>query len=329
MNLFGKLRTNLLVLAAIVASLVAPAVAAQISRLSGDGWHTWSIDAVESVPEMCCYSWKRGRTGGQGCDLDSGRGGFSTSSDRVGGDVRLFVRTEDGAVTDIRALSASCPVTMSPPVNDLGQLPNAESVAWLADVVESGDEFASEAIMAISVHGGGEAREWLIDKARSAGDDDIREDAIFWMAQVRVEDTNRELKRFIYDDSDPDIREHAAFAYSQSDAGDIADVLIRQGERDADPDVRSQAWFWLAQSESPESERAIARAVREDDDADVREEAVFALSQLPDDRAVKALAAILEDGDLDLEVREQALFWLAQSETDEAFDYIDNILSDN
>jgi HEAT repeat protein len=329
MNVFGGLRTNRCMLAAIAASFLAPTAAAQIPQLSGDGWHTWSIEPVESVPEMCCYSWKRGRTAGQGCDLDSGRGGFSTSTDRVGGDVQLFVRLEGGAVADIRALSASCPVTTSSPVNDLGQLSNAQSVAWLSNVVESGDEFASEAVMAISVHRGGKARDWLADKARTAGDQDIREEAIFWMAQVRVEDTNRELKRFIYDDGDPDIRKHAAFSYSQSDADDIADVLIRQGERDEDPDVRSQAWFWLAQSEAAESERAIGKAVREDEDADVREEAVFALSQLPGDRSVKALADILENSDLDLEVREQALFWLAQSESDEAFEYIDSILTDN
>ena len=329
MNLFAKLNINVLALAVVAASLLAAPVAAQIPQLPGDGWHTWSIEAVESAPEMCCYSWKRGRANSLGCDLDSSRGGFSTSSEAVGGDVQLFVRIEDGDVADIRTLSASCPVTTSSAINDLGQLANPDSVAWLANVVESDDDLMSEGIMAISVHRGDQAKDWLVDKAQSADDNDIREDAIFWMAQVRVEDSSRELKRFIYEDNDPDIREHAAFSYSQSNADDIADVLIRQGERDDDPDVRSQAWFWLAQSESPESENAIGNAVREDKDEDVRQEAVFALSQLPDGRAVQALAGILEDSDLDLEVREQALFWLAQTDTDEAFEYIDNILSEN
>lgn len=329
MSLLSKSQIKRLTAIAVACSLFATPATAQITGLSDDGWHTWSIEAVESVPEMCCYSWKRDRASGEGCDLDNSRGGFSTRSDQVGGDIRLFVRMNGGAVADVRALSASCPVTTSSPIHDLGQLPNAESVAWLTNVVATDSDLVSEGIVAIAVHRGNEAKAWLVDKAQSAGDIDIREDAIFWMAQVRVEDTNAELKRLIYDDNDADIREHAAFAYSQSDADDIAAVLIRQGKRDDDPDVRSQAWFWLAQSESPESEDAIGNAVREDKDEDVREEAVFALSQLPDDRAVQALAGILEDNNLDLEVREQALFWLAQTDTDEAFEYIDNILSEN
>ena len=328
MNLFAGLKSNLIALFALAAVLLAPPVAAQLSALTEDGWHTWAVEAVESVPELCCYQRHSSRFVGGGCDLDRRRG-FSTSSDRVGGDVQLYVRMEDGTVADLRALSASCPVTTETPITDLGRLPNDESVNWLTALASSGTDLVSEATVAIAVHAEPEARNWLLETARSGNDTDAREDAIFWMAQVRLQDSERELKRFIHDDDDPEIREHAAFSYAQSGADDIAEVLIRQGRNDEDADVRSQAWFWLAQTEAPESETAIARAMLEDDDDDVREEAVFALSQLPDDRAVAALASILENRDLDMDIREQALFWLAQVESDEALEYIDNILSDN
>jgi len=315
----------------IIVGLTSLTAKAQIAGMTDDGWHTWRVSAVNAAPEMCCFAWNRGTATRQGCDLDSRSGGFSTSSNviDVSKDIQVFVRLDDGDVAEIRALSASCPVTSDNPIVDLGPLANAESVAWLSSHIEPGGDLAGDAIAAVSVHEGEEAVELLIKTAESRDDQDNREDAIFWLAQVRVEETSAELKKFIFDDRDPDIREHAAFSYAQSDAEDAADVLIRQGRTDEDPEVRSQAWFWLAQTGADQSEAAIRRAMHDDDDEDVREEAVFALSQLPDDRAVNALAEILEDESLDMEVREQALFWLAQTESDEAFEYIDRILTSN
>ena len=315
----------------IIVSLTSLPAKAQITGLTDDGWHTWQVTAVTSAPEMCCFAWDRGTATRQGCDLDSHSGGFSTSSNviDVSKDVQVFVRLDDGDVAEIRALSASCPVTSDNAIVDLGPVASADSVAWLGNYIEPGGDLTGDAIAAISVHAGDEAVELLLKTAESRDDQDNREDAIFWMAQVRVEETSAELKKFIFDDRDSDIREHAAFSYAQSEAKDVADVLIRQGRTDKDPDVRSQAWFWLAQTGAGESEAAIRKAMRDDNDADVREEAVFALSQLPDDRAVEALADILEDSSLDMEVREQALFWLAQTESDEAFAYIDRILTSN
>jgi hypothetical protein len=329
MNLFSSITSHVTGSTLLVFALVTSPVAAQVAGLTNDGWHTWRVEAVESAPELCCYDWRGGRPANPGCDLDSRRGGYGSSSDATGGDVQLYVRMEDGAVVDIRALSASCPVTSTSPIIDLGQLDNAESVAWLENQIVAGSDLSSDAIAAVSVHEGDEAVRLLTDRARNAADEDIREESIFWMAQVRVSETADVLKDFIFDDDNADIREHAAFSYSQSNADDVAEVLIRQGRRDADPDVRTQAWFWLAQTEAVEAEDVILRAIREDADDDVREDAVFALSQLPEDRAVAALGQVLEDTDLDRDIREQALFWLVQSDTDEAFEYLDEILSAN
>jgi hypothetical protein len=329
MNLFRTVTSNIAGSTLLVFALVTSPVAAQIAGLTNDGWHSWQIAAVESAPEMCCFTWRSGRAMDAGCDLDSRRGGYGSSSDETGGDIQLYVRIDGGEVTDIRALSASCPVTSSSPIIDLGQIDNGASVAWLADHIVPGSDITGDAIAAVSVHDGREAVELLTDHARNANDEDIREDAIFWMAQARVDETAPVLRDILFDDDDADIREHAAFSYSQSGADDVTDVLIRQGRQDPDPDVRSQAWFWLAETGSGEAEDVIMRAIRDDADEDVREDAVFALSQLPEDRAVNALGRVLEDRRLDREVREQALFWLAQSDSDEAYEYLDAILSAN
>ena len=331
MNLFDDLRAHLLVLAAVIlGAAVTPPVQAQIRAMKGDGWHTWRVPAVASAPEMCCYSWSSGTVTRRGCNLDSRHGGFSTSADgeQPGNELQMYAKLDDGEIAELRALSSSCSVTSREVITDLGPVTTAESLDWLEPLVEPDGDFATEALAAVAVHQGERAGDILLNTAN--GDDESnREDAVFWMAQVRFQTMGDVVREFVFDDPDPDMREHAAFAYSQSTASDIAEVLIRQGRSDVDGEVRTHAWFWLAQSEAPESEQEILRAIRRDDDEDVREDAVFALSQLPGDRSVKALAQVLEDRSLDLEIREQALFWLAQDGSDEAFEYIDGILTRN
>lgn len=321
----------LFVLLIIVAAMRSETAHAEIDGLGEDGWHTWQVRAVDAAPEMCCFSWRRGSVTKKQCDLDGTNGGFSSSDDSLasGDDVQIFALMKAGVAMKIRLFSSTCPVSANSPIIDLGPIETDDSVEWLQRRISGGADIRSNAIAAIAVHEGREARDALVDLARPGNDEDDREDAIFWIGLVRIDELGAELKRFVSDDNSPDIREHAAFSYSQSRATDVAEVLIQQGRNDGDPGVRSQAWFWLAQTEAAESEAAIRRALLDDTDEGVREEAVFALSQLPEDRAIKALATVLEDRQLGMDIREKALFWLAQTESEEAFEYIDQLLSDN
>lgn len=319
-----------IVLIAIAAGLHSEIVRADITGLGSDGWQTWRVEAVENAPEMCCFSWSSGAASRRQCDLDRRHGGFGSSEENPAANstVQIYVLMKGGDIAKIRALSASCPVVAGSRINDLGPINADDSADWLRQFVGS-EEFGSQAIAAIAVHEGSMARSMLVDAAKPGNNLELREDAIFWMAQARLEETADDMKHYVFADESAAIRKHAAFSYSQSKAADVADTLIRQGRDDRMPDVRSQAWFWLAQTESVEAEAAIRHALLNDADEGVRDEAVFALSQLPERRAVNALAAILEDRSLEMEIREQALFWLAQTESDEAFEYIDRLLSDN
>ncbi len=314
----------------LIAGLDSEKVFAEINGLGEDGWHTWQVEAVETAPDMCCFSWRSGSVTKKQCNLDGRRGGFSSSDESASaGNIQVFAFVTSGEATKIRVFDSSCPVVANSAITDLGPIEADDSVEWLEKFIANGNAPGSDAIIAIAVHDGRKARDVLIETAQPGNPRDHREEALFWMGQVRLGETRSELKNYIFNDASADIRAHAAFSYSQSKADDIADVLIQQGKTDETADVRSQAWFWLAQTEADESEEVIHNALLHDKDGDVREEAVFALSQLPEDRAIKALARILEDRQIDMDLREQALFWLAQTESEEAFEYIDRLLSEN
>ena len=309
----------------------ATGLAANLPQADSDGWYSWRVDVVDAAPELCCFSWNAGIATKKSCNLDGRHGGFDTTDEHPfpADEVQIYALMKSGAATKIRVLSSQCPVTTKSEITHLGSVPVDDSVGWLQEKVSPHSAISAEAIPAVALHAGDRARDFLVATARSDSSEDNREDAIFWMAQVRIDETAGELKKIILDDRSADIREHAAFSYSQSSASDRAAVLIQQGKADPDSDVRSQAWFWLAQIEAPESEAEIRKAIENDRDADVREQAVFALSQLPEDRAVKALADLLEDRDRNIEIRERALFWLAQTESDAAYEYVERLLTGN
>jgi HEAT repeat protein len=263
------------------------------------------------------------------CDLDKRTGSFSSDNDSFdiepSSEIQLYARMEAGAVTKFRVLTPQCAVTTKQAVIDLGLLASDESVSWLAQRIDS--RAGSDVIEAIAVHDSPLARDVLINTAAADNNYEDREDAVFWMGQVRFADTVDVIKDIMFTDKDDELREHALFVYSESNADDILETLATVGKQDRSADVRSAAWFWLAQSATPESEQEILHAIKNDRDADVREDAVFALSELPEDRAVDALALVLENKKLSKDLREEALFWLAELESDVAIEYIDTILS--
>ena len=315
-------------LALIVLSLFASKpVAAEFPNTQTDGWYTWRVTAAAAAPNWCCYSWNSGVAREKTCDLDSSNHGFSSSDDETNNsdELQVYLKMASGNVTDIRAMSAQCPVTSRSAITDLGVIATNDSIDRLQASFDADEDVASGALAAVSAHAGKRSLDLLLATARKGKNLELRKEAVFWTAMIRGPEAADDIAKLMFSDSNPDFREHVAFAYSQSDIENRSAALIKLGKQDANAEVRSQAWFWLAQTGAPEAEAEISRAIAHDKNSDVREEAVFALSQLPDDRAVKALAAVLENQKLDREIREQALFWLAQSDSDQAFAYVDRL----
>lgn len=321
------------VLAATIglAAWVAANAQTLMSALPDNGWVSWKVQAVADAPRMCC----RHRYGDieTTCELDAERGLEVWSVDRGGvEEVRVYVNMREGRPEAIRALAASCPVSADSEIRDLGEVSASVSVDWLQQQLEIAGTVANNAavsptIAALAIHAGDSARRALIDVAEHGLDEDRRNDAVFWMGQLRAHDSAKDLERLMFGHDDPELRKHAAFSLSQSVIADRHASLKRLATTDAAGDVRARAWFWLAQTDAPDIEDAMLAHLAEEPDRHVREQMVFALSQLPDERGLSALGRLIEDPAQDRSIRQKAIFWLAQSESTEAFERLEALLT--
>lgn len=317
----------------LVASLLlaaGPDAAANIpDSFPADGWYSWRVSAVEGAPNWCCLDWNGGESTPATCKLDDSSHSFGNFHSSIAdtGELQIYVRIENNKADCIRALSPACPIEARSVIADLGKVDAAESVDWLKSYVRHSGQGDTNVLPAIAVHDGTAAYDFVNNLALNDEDTNLREDAVFWLGQVRIVEGKDTLVKIMFDDRNAGLRERAAFSLSQSSATDVAPLLIKQGREDHAEEVRSKAWFWLAQTGAAESEAAILQAVKDDANKNVREEAIFALSQLPDDQGVTSLLKVLNDKRMDRELREKALFWLAESDSDLAYAAIDKLLS--
>ncbi len=164
--------------------------AAEFAAPANDGWHVWHVQGSAGGVHACCYRGRGSNISTQGCDLD-GRPGDSISLGDCNiedDQVSVYVRVDAGRVTRIRALTANCPVTTRTAVNDVGEVDNSASVAWLLGQVDANSRVADGALAAISAHAGDDAfvalTALLEDRSRRQK---TREQALFWLAQSESE----------------------------------------------------------------------------------------------------------------------------------------------
>jgi hypothetical protein len=166
---------GVLILATIYSEVVAK------PNFDNDGWHTWRVQAIDNSAR-CCGTWSRGKLTSSGCDLDTGR--HTRGCDDVGtsDELQVYVHTEGGRITKIRALSPQCPATSEQEIHDLGVVSNADSVAWLSPYLRSGSDLGEDAISTIAAHAGPEAfaalRSLVEDRKLAMR---VREKALFWL----------------------------------------------------------------------------------------------------------------------------------------------------
>lgn len=133
----------------------APASSAP-SLGDSDGWYKWEVDSSVMTGSSCCYRLAGKETGRTTCTLD-GRHSIVVSNSLCGdssGLTTFYVRKENGKPTRIRAFDSNCEVAATESITDLGSLSPDESVIMLLDIV----------------------------KKKNFGMD-VREDALFWLAQ--------------------------------------------------------------------------------------------------------------------------------------------------
>lgn len=153
--------------------------------LRDDGWHTWRTEAIESSGERCCFRWTGTGARKRACDLDRSHGNYGSVDGfpNYSGEVQIYVLMESGAPEKITVLSPQCEVSTATEIDDHGVLDSGESVDWLRQFVRRDSDLTSEALAAISQHGGDRSLAALIAVVESGSDRDVRQEAIFWLVQ--------------------------------------------------------------------------------------------------------------------------------------------------
>jgi hypothetical protein len=317
----------LAVFAAVDAS-AATGLQAQVTQ--ADGWVAWQVPMIADAGAPCCFTWRRGAPAQNGCDLDARDWSFGTDSKHPLHDSTLavYAHVSKGHIDRLRAVASACPVESKDAIRRLDAVVPAQSVALLADWLAGADARHDDdsALAALAYHEDASATRAIAVRAEPGHDEDVREQALFWLGQTRGAEGADNVEHYAMTDADPDLREKAVFALSQSKAGDPYARILAIARSDRTPHVRSQALFWMAQMEDPRAQADITASLATEASDDAREQAVFALSQLKEGQAEDALIAVVR-GNYPRDVKKQALFWLGESGSPRAIRALDEVLA--
>jgi HEAT repeat protein len=272
----------------LLALLFALPVYADLARdiRSADGWTGYTVPAVERTHIGDCTDW-------HAFDSDT-----------------LFVKyhVEGGRVDRIKVQSGECS-RQNAPVRWIRNVNPRESVAFLQTLV---GDLRKPALDAIALHGDESATPVLERIARGDADEDLREQAVFWLGAVRGRRGYEVVRDITRNTSEPRrVREKGVFAMMQSHEKEKIDDVIALAKHDPESHVRSQALFWLSQEAGRKAADALRNAVDNDPNDDVKQKAVFGISQLPDDESIPLLVDLMKNN-RNRAVRRKAAFWLGQ-----------------
>ena len=152
----------------------------------------------------------------------------------------------------------------------------------------------------------------LMNVARSDPDQEVREQAVFWLSQVPG--STGLLEEILKGNSDENIKEKALFSLSQQNEPRAQQILrdfaVRESENS---DLREKAIFWLGQRRSTENTEFLRSLYSRLTNQDLREKILFSLSQQRGAGNEQWLMNIALNPKEDIELRKKALFWAGQS----------------
>ena len=157
-NRSSSLTANLLLIIALVAaSIFSEARAAEAISFGDDGWYTWQVATTGEFAEE-----------------------------------KFYVRVKSGEPKEIEIIGHWCrgwkrSVTRYPDATDLGLVDTDVSLNWFEQYIGDRSDLGSDALAAISMHDSGRAVQIMIDVVESDAHMDVREEAVFWMAQSESE----------------------------------------------------------------------------------------------------------------------------------------------
>jgi len=169
-----------------------------------------------------------------------------------------------------------------------------------------------KAVFLVSQKRTSETANILMDVARNDPDQEVREQAVFWLSQVPG--STPLLEEILKGNAEEDIKEKALFSISQQNEPRAQQVLrdfaLRESE---DSDLREKAIFWLGQRRSTENTEFLRALYSRLTNEDLKEKVLFSLSQQRGAGNEQWLMSIVVNPKEDIELRKKALFWAGQS----------------
>ena len=152
----------------------------------------------------------------------------------------------------------------------------------------------------------------LMSVARSDPDQEVREQAVFWLSQVPG--STPLLEGILQGNGDENIKEKALFSLSQQDDPRAQQALREFATHEsASSDLREKAIFWLGQRRSTENTEFLRNLYSRLTNQDLKEKVLFSLSQQRGAGNEAWLMNVAVNSKEDIELRKKALFWAGQS----------------
>jgi len=210
----------------------------------------------------------------------------------------------------------------------LGQVEQDESVDLLQQLFQENlsEGVKEEITTAVGIHTESESAFTFLKKVIfSDADNDVRENATFWLAQWDNKAALNVLEKIIKSESSTSLCKKAVFGIQLMEIDAALDVLIDLARTEKNRQVRREAIFWLSQKAEKRAGEALEDVVFSDEATDIQKHAVFALSQLPSDEGVPRLIKVAKTHP-NRKTRKQAIFWLGQSDDERALNALIEIV---
>lgn len=169
-----------------------------------------------------------------------------------------------------------------------------------------------KAVFLVSQQRTAETANILMRVARSDPDQEVREQAVFWLSQVPG--STGLLEEILRGNSDENIKEKALFSLSQQNEPRAQQILRDFAGRESETsDLREKAIFWLGQRRSGDNTEFLRGLYSRLRSEDLKEKILFSLSQQKGAGNEQWLMNIAVNPREDIELRKKALFWAGQS----------------
>jgi len=188
------------------------------------------------------------------------------------------------------------------------------------------NEIKEDFMTAVGIHQQSEIPiDFLTSIIKSDEDNDIRENAVFWLGEHDNESSIEFILNVANKDKSNDVQEKAVFALYLMESEKAENALINLAKNSNKRSIKKKAIFWLGQKAAQKSAEVLEEIIEEDHDTEIKEQAVFALSQLDNNEGVPALIEIAKNH-TNSEVRKKAIFWLGESGDKRALDVIIDLI---